>query len=119
MVVLMRLDDAVRQRRNVLAAICGWGISSDGSGGLTRPEVDGQMLAMQRFTTYGRLGQITASTLVITGAQDLLVPPANALLLAEKIPSASLHIIADAGHGFFWESPRAVCTLLHDFCALP
>lgn len=78
-----------------------------------------QMLAMQRFTTYGRLGQIAASTLVITGDKDLLVPPANALLLAEKIPSASLHILADAGHGFFWESPRAVDALLRDFCALP
>lgn len=53
-VVLMREEDALRQRREILASICGWGISSDGSGGLTRPEVEGQMLAMMR--AYRRAG---------------------------------------------------------------
>ena len=54
MVVLMRLEDARRLNRPVLASLCGWGISSDGSGGLTRPEVEGQMLAMAR--AYRRAG---------------------------------------------------------------
>ena len=54
MVVLMRLEDALRLHRPVLASLCGWGISSDGSGGLTRPEVEGQMLAMAR--AYRRAG---------------------------------------------------------------
>ena len=74
------------------------------------------MLAMQRFNTYGRLGQITAPTLVMTGDQDCLVPPANARLLVEKIPGARLHIIAGTGHGFFWEAPAAVCSSLREFC---
>ncbi|MBD0270266.1 MAG: polyketide synthase, partial [Cyanobacteria bacterium Co-bin8] len=40
-VVLMRYEDAVAQCRRIYAVICGWGISSDGSGGITRPEVEG------------------------------------------------------------------------------
>jgi enediyne polyketide synthase len=47
-VVLMRHADAVAQARRIYAVIRGWGVSSDGSGGLTRPEVAGQLLALQR-----------------------------------------------------------------------
>jgi enediyne polyketide synthase len=47
-VVLADLDFAVKNRLNVQAIIRGWGISSDGSGGLTRPEVFGQSLAIRR-----------------------------------------------------------------------
>ncbi len=53
-VVLMRHDDAVAQRRRIYATIRGWGISSDGNGGITRPDVDGQLLALQR--AYRRAG---------------------------------------------------------------
>ncbi len=53
-VVLMREEEAVEQRRRVYAVIRGWGVSSDGSGGLTRPEIDGQMLALSR--AYKRAG---------------------------------------------------------------
>ena len=45
--VLMRLEDATREGRLVHAVIRGWGISSDGAGGITRPEADGQRLALQ------------------------------------------------------------------------
>ncbi len=52
--VLMRHRDALHQGLRVYAVIRGWGISSDGSGGITRPEVDGQVLALQR--AYQRAG---------------------------------------------------------------
>ncbi|WP_085584746.1 type I polyketide synthase [Thalassospira mesophila] len=51
---LMRYDDAIEQCEHIHAVIRGWGVSSDGSGGLTRPEPAGQMLAMQR--AYHRAG---------------------------------------------------------------
>ncbi|MEV5830917.1 SDR family NAD(P)-dependent oxidoreductase [Spirillospora sp. NPDC052242] len=54
MVALMRLDDALDAGRAPLAVIRGWGVSSDGRGGLTRPESDGQVLAMRR--AYARAG---------------------------------------------------------------
>jgi enediyne polyketide synthase len=52
--VLMRADDAARRKLRVYAVIRGWGISSDGSGGITRPEARGQLLALQR--AYRRAG---------------------------------------------------------------
>lgn len=53
-VVLMRLEDALAQSLRTYAVIRGWGISSDGSGGITRPEIEGQMLALKR--AYQRAG---------------------------------------------------------------
>ncbi|MBC7977771.1 MAG: SDR family NAD(P)-dependent oxidoreductase [Myxococcales bacterium] len=53
-VALMRYEDALEQCAHIHAVIHGWGISSDGRGGLTRPEPAGQRLALQR--AYQRAG---------------------------------------------------------------
>src|SRR5919202_815644 len=53
-VVLMRLEDALAGARRIYAVIRGWGVSSDGSAGITRPEAEGQMLALER--AYRRAG---------------------------------------------------------------
>jgi enediyne polyketide synthase len=53
-VVLMRHRDAVAKGRRIYAVIRGWGMSSDGQGGMTRPEVDGLSLAIER--AYRRAG---------------------------------------------------------------
>ena len=53
-VVLMRYDDAVAQGRTIHAKLLGWGMSSDGHGGMTRPEASGQRLALQR--AYAKAG---------------------------------------------------------------
>ena len=47
-VVLMRRGDALAQRCRIYATIRGWGVSSDGSGGISRPEPAGQLLAVRR-----------------------------------------------------------------------
>ncbi|HEX8692703.1 MAG TPA: SDR family NAD(P)-dependent oxidoreductase [Longimicrobium sp.] len=52
--VLMRHGDAVALRRAPYAVVRGWGVSTDGAGGLTRPEVEGQLLALER--AYARAG---------------------------------------------------------------
>ncbi|MDI2128458.1 SDR family NAD(P)-dependent oxidoreductase [Yinghuangia seranimata] len=54
MFVLMREEDALAQGRRIRAVVRGWGISSDGAGGITRPETDGQRLALER--AYARAG---------------------------------------------------------------
>ncbi|MFI6802368.1 type I polyketide synthase [Streptosporangium canum] len=54
MVVLMREADALEARHRIYATIAGWGISSDGKGGMTRPEVSGYQLALRR--AYERAG---------------------------------------------------------------
>ena len=46
--VLMRYAEALAQGRHVYALIKGWGISSDGHGGIARPEAAGQALALER-----------------------------------------------------------------------
>ncbi|KOX34855.1 hypothetical protein ADK67_02905 [Saccharothrix sp. NRRL B-16348] len=47
-VALMRAQDAERAGLRVYAEILGWGTSSDGAGGLTRPEASGQARALTR-----------------------------------------------------------------------
>ena len=53
-VVLMRTEDAIAQGRTIHAKLLGWGMSSDGHGGMTRPEASGQRLALQR--AYAKAG---------------------------------------------------------------
>ncbi|GIH21905.1 polyketide synthase [Acrocarpospora phusangensis] len=53
-IVLMRAAEAEEAGRRVYARIAGWGVSSDGKGGITRPEVAGYQLALRR--AYDRAG---------------------------------------------------------------
>jgi enediyne polyketide synthase len=61
LILLMRYEDAVSQGRGVYATINGWGISSDGKGGITRPEIEGQLLALKRAYHRAGLGIETVS----------------------------------------------------------
>ncbi|GII02159.1 type I polyketide synthase [Planobispora takensis] len=54
MIVLMREQDAVAAGHRIYATVAGWGISSDGRGGITRPEVSGYQLALKR--AYDKAG---------------------------------------------------------------
>ena len=62
-----------------------------------------QANAGARFDLSGDVGHITSPTLVIHGAEDRYVPPANARALAEAIPGAKLQMLEDAGHLVFVE----------------
>ncbi len=62
-----------------------------------------QLEATYTLKTWDRLPHIKAPTLVITGGKDVLIPARNSELLAERIPRAKLHIIANAGHAFATE----------------
>lgn len=46
--LLMREDEARQRGYPIRAVLRGWGISSDGAGGLTRPSVEGQLRAIRR-----------------------------------------------------------------------
>ena len=52
--VLVREEDALASGARIYASITGWGVSSDGKGGMTRPEAEGHRLALQR--AYERAG---------------------------------------------------------------
>jgi pimeloyl-ACP methyl ester carboxylesterase len=63
---------------------------------------DGVMGALwgmaDRPDASARLGQIRVPTLVITGADDTVIPPSESVILAESIPGAQLTVIPEAGH---------------------
>lgn len=71
-----------------------------------------QALAAASFGRRGSLARVRASTLVFHGGQDVMVPAANAKLLADGIPGAELHVITDAGHAVPLERPEASARLL-------
>lgn len=48
MLVLLREEDARARGLRIYATIAGWGFSSDGKGGITRPEKEGHKLALRR-----------------------------------------------------------------------
>jgi enediyne polyketide synthase len=60
-VVLMRDADARAQGRRVYASIRGWGLSTDGQGGLTRPTCEGQVLALRRAYRAAGFGPETVA----------------------------------------------------------
>ena len=77
---------------------------------------EAQLAAIERtHRAFDRLGQIRAPTLLITGTEDVLIPPANSLLLAENIPDARVVEIPGAAHLFWISHPRETVTLLTDF----
>jgi pimeloyl-ACP methyl ester carboxylesterase len=68
----------------------------------------GQLQALQWWSSYDRLPEITAPTLVIHGESDRLVPPENGRIIAERIPGARLVLIPRASHILFTDQPEAV-----------
>ena len=65
-----------------------------------------QLLAIIAWQSYERLPQITVPTLAIHGENDRLVPPANAPILAGRIPNAKLVILQHASHIFPTDQPE-------------
>jgi pimeloyl-ACP methyl ester carboxylesterase len=56
--------------------------------------------------TTGRLGEISAPTLIIGGSEDPFFPESLLCETAEKIPDATLHIYEGVGHGVPKERKR-------------
>jgi pimeloyl-ACP methyl ester carboxylesterase len=66
-----------------------------------------QAVAVAAHDAYERLNRMAAPTLVVHGEQDVFVPPANALVLAERIPGTQLRLWPDAGHMYTIDEPQA------------
>ena len=66
-----------------------------------------QVAAAATHSTQARLGEITAPTLVVHGAQDQLQAPRNAELLASGIAGAEQLILPEAGHLYVTDEPEA------------
>jgi pimeloyl-ACP methyl ester carboxylesterase len=62
-----------------------------------------------------RLASITQPTLVIVGDQDLLAPPANSIMMAQRIPNSWLVIMNGTGHGAMWQVPDEFTADIQNF----
>jgi pimeloyl-ACP methyl ester carboxylesterase len=70
------------------------------------PAADGyalQLLGIFGWSSWNFLRCIPHETLVISGDDDPLVPVANARMLADRIPNATLEIVPGAGHLLLWD----------------
>jgi len=65
-----------------------------------------QLEAIRGFDTSDRLAQIKTPTLILTADHDLLVPPENGRILANRIPDAQLEEFT-GGHLIYLESAEA------------
>jgi pimeloyl-ACP methyl ester carboxylesterase len=68
-----------------------------------------------RQSSLELLPKIAAPVLVIAGAGDLIVPTQEAEAMAQAIPNAKLHLIANAGHLASLENPAEVNEALQSF----
>jgi pimeloyl-ACP methyl ester carboxylesterase len=87
---------------------------------ITAP-VDDQHILRQANTlrdwpgTYGRLPQIAAETLLLTGTDDIVIPAQNASIIARRIENSSVRRIENGGHGFFYQYPEVTAAHILSF----
>jgi pimeloyl-ACP methyl ester carboxylesterase len=67
-----------------------------------------QFQGISTWSAHSRLGGIKQPTLVITGDEDILIPPENSRILAEAIPDCRLEEIRGGAHGFISQFPDKV-----------
>jgi pimeloyl-ACP methyl ester carboxylesterase len=69
------------------------------------------------FDSLGRLGAITAPTLVVVGEQDMLTPPWQAQKVADAIPGARYELVTGPGssHGMHIERPDDLTKIVTGF----
>ncbi len=73
-----------------------------------------QSQAVAKHNTYDRLSEIKASTLVIAGDGDKIIPCENSKIIASKISNAKLVILKDTGH-MFLESEKEQHRIIMEF----
>jgi len=74
-----------------------------------------QAAAGASFDAWDRLGEVAAPTLVVHGTEDVVVDPANADLLVERIPGALAERFEGCGHLLFWEEPTRFVDVVGEF----
>jgi len=65
-----------------------------------------QITGASQWSCYSRLAGLSHPTLIITGTEDVLIPPENSRVLADVIPGSRLVEIEGAGHGLQAMFPR-------------
>lgn len=68
-----------------------------------------------RDSVVARLGEISAPSVVIVGAEDKALPPACSRQIAAALPHASLVVVPDSGHLSTLEQPEVVTAAMLAF----
>ncbi len=87
------------------------------SGPITPAHYQAQVMAGALHNAEARIAQIACPTLILFGAHDQVVPPANADLLAQRLSQAHTVILPNAGHIFPIEEPAGTAAALRAFFA--
>jgi pimeloyl-ACP methyl ester carboxylesterase len=124
----LALDHAARVDRLVL---CSTSLSGRFIHERPTPGDETRVAHLRACATFDRsadVGRITSPALVVAGTADILVPPANARLLADAIPGARLLLYEGAGHVLILERAREFnrdlagflcCETPHPCCETP
>ncbi|MBP2326036.1 pimeloyl-ACP methyl ester carboxylesterase [Kibdelosporangium banguiense] len=90
-----------------------------GDPGMPPHAARGHLVASNSHDAWDVLPRITAPTLILHGADDVLTPAANVPLLAHRIQQARTHIFPGARHAYFDECRPLASTLVEEFFAMP
>jgi pimeloyl-ACP methyl ester carboxylesterase len=85
---------------------------------LSAETLSAQEAAMQRWhrdPSESRLRAIEAPALIACGSEDVVIPPANSTLLAERLAGSRLELFSGAGHAFMAQEPVPLAALIDDF----
>jgi pimeloyl-ACP methyl ester carboxylesterase len=77
-----------------------------------------QSQAAGKWEACDRLSNITSPTLVVAGTEDITAPPANSVMMAERIPGAWLVQISGGGHGLIFQYPSEFSEVLETFLSV-
>ena len=82
----------------------------------TRPPVLlGDFLACNEFDVSSQLDKINVPTLIVSGAEDKMMPVKYSEFLRDGIVNSNLHVVEKAGHMVMAEQPDIVADLLKQF----
>jgi pimeloyl-ACP methyl ester carboxylesterase len=74
-----------------------------------------QSQAAGNWEACDRLSNITNPTLIVSGTEDITAPPANSVMMAERIPGAWLVQIGEGGHGLIFQYPNEFSEIVETF----
>jgi pimeloyl-ACP methyl ester carboxylesterase len=67
-----------------------------------------QLAAVVTHSTGSRLRRITCPTVVVTGDEDILIPPSNSRMIAKLVPGAHLDVVRECGHAIPASDPECI-----------
>jgi 3-oxoadipate enol-lactonase len=104
-------DESVASRPELVEELVAYRLSH-------QPPMDGwlaQAAAGMTFDSGGRLGSVTAPTLVQHGTGDHVVDYRNSQLIADAIPASRVELFEGLGHLYFWEEPERFVRSVREF----